>query len=104
MAIEFECPVCNATIRVKDEAAGKKGRCPQCKSLLLVPEMDDESAEPPSSPLPVPPQPVAPPPTAPVSREPLPAVPSAPAAPIEVPPAPIAPPASDFGSPFGIVP
>lgn len=38
MAIEFDCPACEATIRVKDEAAGKKGRCPKCKALLLIPD------------------------------------------------------------------
>ena len=34
MAIEFDCPACDATIRVKDNAAGKKGRCPKCKRIL----------------------------------------------------------------------
>jgi len=54
MAIEFDCPACDATIRVKDDAAGKKGRCPKCKVLLLVPdpgpepEDEPEEAPPPS--------------------------------------------------------
>ena len=42
MAIEFDCPACDATIRVKDDAAGKKGRCPRCKVLLLVPDPGPE--------------------------------------------------------------
>ena len=42
MAIEFDCPACDATIRVKDDAAGKKGRCPKCRVLLLVPEPEAE--------------------------------------------------------------
>jgi hypothetical protein len=42
MAIEFDCPACDATIRVRDDAAGKKGRCPKCRALLLVPEPEPE--------------------------------------------------------------
>lgn len=37
MAIEFECPSCNAVMRVPDAYAGKQGRCPQCGTRLLVP-------------------------------------------------------------------
>jgi len=37
MAIEFECPSCNAVMRVPDAYAGKQGRCPQCETRLLVP-------------------------------------------------------------------
>lgn len=39
--IEFECPACEATIRVGENAVGKKGRCPKCQTLLLVPDPDD---------------------------------------------------------------
>lgn len=38
MALEFECPYCQATIRVPDNAAGKRGRCPQCAKKLTVPK------------------------------------------------------------------
>lgn len=41
MAIEFECPECEKTIRVKDSAAGKTGRCPKCRVLLLIPDPAD---------------------------------------------------------------
>ena len=41
MAIEFECPECEATIRVKESAAGKTGRCPKCRVLLMVPDPAD---------------------------------------------------------------
>lgn len=38
MALEFECPYCKATIRVPDNSAGKRGRCPQCAARLTVPK------------------------------------------------------------------
>ena len=36
--IEFECNQCSKRLKVKDEAAGKKGKCPQCGVLLEVPQ------------------------------------------------------------------
>lgn len=36
--IEFECNQCGKRLKVKDEAAGKKGKCPQCGVLLAVPQ------------------------------------------------------------------
>ena len=45
MAIEFECPECEATIRVKESAAGKTGRCPKCRVLLMVPDPADWEGE-----------------------------------------------------------
>ncbi len=37
MPISVECPSCRVAFRVKDEAAGKRGLCPQCKTKILVP-------------------------------------------------------------------
>lgn len=37
MAIEFPCPICNAMIRVPDNAGGGKGRCPKCAMRISVP-------------------------------------------------------------------
>lgn len=39
MAIEFNCPYCEATIRVPDAYAGKQGRCPKCDTKLLIPSV-----------------------------------------------------------------
>jgi phage FluMu protein Com len=36
--IDFECNQCGKRLKVKDEAAGKKGKCPQCGVLLEVPQ------------------------------------------------------------------
>ena len=60
MAIEFKCQNCQKTLRVADEFAGKKARCPNCQTILLV-ESDTETVEPTSVQPPVPstPQPPA---------------------------------------------
>lgn len=38
--IEFKCSNCGKQLRVKDDAAGKKGKCPQCGTELTVPEAE----------------------------------------------------------------
>jgi len=54
MAIEFECPNCTSVMRVPDAYAGKQGRCPQCETRLLVPNIPrpDLSNAPPATVLP----------------------------------------------------
>ena len=37
MAIEFVCPDCRATLRVDDDARGKKVQCPQCGRISELP-------------------------------------------------------------------
>ncbi|MEC7697080.1 MAG: DUF975 family protein [Planctomycetota bacterium] len=37
MAIEFVCPDCRATLRVDDDARGKKVQCPQCGKISELP-------------------------------------------------------------------
>ncbi len=64
MAIEFQCPSCSATVRVPDNAAGKKGSCPACKIKLIVPTLEDEAP---------PPAPVTPPPRSKAPSKPKPA-------------------------------
>lgn len=47
--IEFKCSQCGKQLKVKDNAAGKKGKCPQCGATLLVPQPEMvtlEAAEP----------------------------------------------------------
>ncbi len=36
--ISFACPACNKQLKVKDEAAGKKAKCPGCGKPVMVPE------------------------------------------------------------------
>lgn len=52
--IEFSCSQCGKRLKVQDEAAGKRGKCPQCGTGLTVPDADfvtlqaaDQSAPPP---------------------------------------------------------
>ncbi|MCU0880274.1 MAG: hypothetical protein MUF06_21080 [Pirellulaceae bacterium] len=37
MPIEFACSSCRQTVRVADAAAGKKGKCPKCGTILDIP-------------------------------------------------------------------
>lgn len=36
MAIEFQCEHCNTTLRVPDEHAGKRAKCPKCQAVNLI--------------------------------------------------------------------
>jgi len=45
--------MCGKTIKLRDEYAGKKGKCPECKSVLTVPAAEAQlPAEPPPTPTP----------------------------------------------------
>ncbi|MFW6106593.1 MAG: hypothetical protein ACOC8H_00360 [bacterium] len=44
--IEFKCSECGKQLRVKDDGAGKKGKCPQCRAVLLVPAKPEPSLHP----------------------------------------------------------
>ena len=36
MAIEFQCDHCSTTLRVPEEHAGKKAKCPKCQAVNLI--------------------------------------------------------------------
>jgi hypothetical protein len=38
MTISFQCTGCGRTLKVADDLAGRKGKCPQCKAMLYIPE------------------------------------------------------------------
>jgi hypothetical protein len=42
MAIEVTCPGCQKSFKVSDQFAGKKGPCPQCKTVITIPEKKPE--------------------------------------------------------------
>lgn len=62
MAIQFNCPYCTVMIQVPDQAAGKKGTCPQCGTKVVVPMPKNappaEAAAAPPAFVPPPPAPV----------------------------------------------
>jgi hypothetical protein len=35
--IRFKCQLCGQKIRTSDENSGKKGKCPKCKSVIIIP-------------------------------------------------------------------
>lgn len=43
MAIRFECEQCGSVLKIKEELAGKPGKCPKCKTPFTVPTLDEES-------------------------------------------------------------
>jgi hypothetical protein len=57
MAIKFLCSNCKKVVSVKDEFAGKKGKCPHCGNVLTVPApvRPPTAAEPPAVKPPTPP-------------------------------------------------
>ena len=44
MTIRFTCKECSSVLKIKDELAGTKGRCPKCKTEFVVPEASLESS------------------------------------------------------------
>jgi predicted Zn finger-like uncharacterized protein len=57
------CSNCQSKIRVPDSAAGKKGKCPRCGTVIAIPATgeaaEEAPAEAPAEPPPPPPEPVA---------------------------------------------
>lgn len=99
MAIQFNCPYCTVTIQVPDNAAGKKGTCPQCGTKVLVPVPKNAPAQPA---VPSPPPTFTPPPAVPNFAPPsAPMFPPPPTMPQAAPPMAGYPPA---GIPYGFDP
>ena len=73
MAIEFVCPVCQGTLRVSADTAGRVVRCGSCMTVLRVPTSAPAPPEPP--------QPAEPPDDAPRRRAAEPVMPPRPASP-----------------------
>jgi hypothetical protein len=67
--ILVSCEQCRHSLHVRDEMAGKKGRCPQCQAVLLVPP-SDVVAHAPAAARPATPAPARNPPTAPAKPTP----------------------------------
>ncbi len=40
--IRFNCKNCGQKISVPEVHAGKKGKCPKCKTIVVVPEINDD--------------------------------------------------------------
>lgn len=40
MSIRYECEECGSILKIKDDLAGKPGKCPKCKTPFLVPAAD----------------------------------------------------------------
>src|SRR6476660_9932428 len=42
MAIQVTCEKCGKQLRVKDEYAGRKGKCPACGAVIQIPQAEPE--------------------------------------------------------------
>ncbi|MFQ3652148.1 MAG: hypothetical protein SNJ75_17655, partial [Gemmataceae bacterium] len=49
MAIEFDCEQCGKSLRVRDDLAGKRIKCPACAAVIVVPQ--ELQTSPPARPL-----------------------------------------------------
>jgi len=56
--ITWDCPTCGARLSVSDDKGGKKGVCPKCKNVMIVPEAPTEPTTP-TAPPPLPRDPLA---------------------------------------------
>lgn len=45
MTIRYTCTGCESVLKIKDEKAGTKGKCPKCKLEFLVPNPDEADEE-----------------------------------------------------------
>lgn len=43
MSIRYECDQCGSVLKIKDDLAGKPGKCPKCKTPFTVPAADEDS-------------------------------------------------------------
>lgn len=43
MSIRFECEQCGSVLKIKDDLAGKPGKCPKCKTAFTVPVLIGKS-------------------------------------------------------------
>ena len=44
--IDFRCPNCSKKVSVADEHAGKRGKCPQCKQVMVIPSSAEDEPNP----------------------------------------------------------
>ena len=49
MPIAVSCPSCGASFRVKDELAGRRGKCPKCQGVLEIPRPQAAASSKPAS-------------------------------------------------------
>lgn len=45
MSVHLICEGCGTRLRAKDAAAGKKGRCPKCKRVMTIEEIETLAPE-----------------------------------------------------------
>jgi len=51
MPIEFNCQQCNKRLKVSDESAGSRAKCPQCQSIMNIPVASRPASAAPGAPV-----------------------------------------------------
>lgn len=46
MAVYVVCNACRAALRVKDDFAGRRARCPTCRQVINIPDSAEDTAAP----------------------------------------------------------
>jgi hypothetical protein len=54
LPISVTCPQCSTTLQVKDELAGKRGKCPKCQGAVQIPSVERTARKPAAEKIPVP--------------------------------------------------
>jgi hypothetical protein len=52
MGVRFACHVCGKHLNIKQELAGKRGKCPKCTTRFRIPQTDTETSTPIDDPVP----------------------------------------------------
>ncbi|REJ69240.1 MAG: DUF975 family protein [Planctomycetota bacterium] len=52
MAIEFKCPQCDTLLSVPDDSAGRQAKCPSCSAVVPIPAVSDAGRDETPSPAP----------------------------------------------------
>ena len=45
MTIRYTCTGCDSVLKIRDEKAGTKGKCPKCKTEFLIPDPDGQEID-----------------------------------------------------------
>ena len=46
MTIRYECKKCSSVLKIKEDRAGQKGKCPKCREPFIIPVPDEASDTP----------------------------------------------------------
>ncbi len=60
MTIQMQCPTCKCALKIRDELAGRRGKCPKCNAAFVIPGIAVQAAPAQTGPVPAGPPPLPP--------------------------------------------